>query len=304
MKKVLITGATGFIGRNCLPSLKKSGFEIYAISSKPQENGSDGGVNWTQMDLLHNGIKELVDQIKPTHLLHLAWVTTPGQYWTSLDNLGWLTSSIDLLEAFATGGGKRAVMAGTCAEYDWNETEFSESKTLCRPRSLYGSSKLALHLLLESLAKQMGFSQAWGRIFYPYGPHEYTARFIPTIINGVLKKESIPCSHGNQIKDFLHVEDVANAFVSLLESEVQGAINIGSGEGLPLRKVIEQITDLLGGKEWIHFDAIPARKDEPTRLVADVTRLKRELQWKQKYNLEEGLCQTIAWWKKEIVNQR
>jgi nucleoside-diphosphate-sugar epimerase len=299
MKRVLITGATGFIGHHCLSFLEKRGFEIYAISSKAQPFVS--AVHWQQFDLLTCSPKELLAQIKPTHLLHLAWVVSPGKFWTSRDNLEWVKSSIDLLEAFALQGGQRVVMAGTCAEYDWSASQFSEDKTPCIPHTLYGSCKLALNLILRSLAKQMGFSQAWGRIFYPYGPHEYRERLIPTVIRKLLAKEPFPCSHGTHIRDFLYVEDVASAFAALLDSELQGDVNVGSGRGVAVKQVIEKITDQLQGREWIRFDAIPSLLKEPAQLVADTRRLGEELQWYPHYSLEEGLIQTISWWKDEMA---
>jgi nucleoside-diphosphate-sugar epimerase len=299
MKRVLVTGARGFIGRHCLPCLEKRNFEVYAISTEEQPSVS--AVHWIQFDLLIHSSKELLAQIKPTHLLHLAWNVTPGQFWTSRNNLEWVKSSIDLLEAFALQGGQRVVMAGTCAEYDWSASEFSEDRTPCNPHTLYGSCKLALNLILASLARQIGFSQAWGRIFYPYGPHEYPERLIPSVIRKLLHKELISCSHGNQIKDFLHVEDVACAFAALLDSELQGSVNIGSGKGVALKQVIEKITDQLQGRELIQFGAIPSLLKEPAELIADTRRLNEELQWSPRYSLEEGLHQTISWWKDEIV---
>jgi nucleoside-diphosphate-sugar epimerase len=295
MKRVLVTGARGFIGRHCLPFLEKRGFEICAVSSK--EHPSADSVRWIQFDLLAHSPKELLAQIRPTHLLHLAWNVTPGQFWTSPENFKWVKSSIDLLEAFALQGGKRVVVAGTCAEYDWRASEFSEDKTPCIPDTLYGSCKLSLNLMLGALAKQMGFSQAWGRIFYLYGPHEYPERLIPSVIWKLLHQEPVPCSHGNQIKDFLYVEDVASAFAALLDSEIQGNVNIGSGRGVSVKQVIEKVAEQLQGRERVQFGAIPSLLKEPAELIADTKRLSEELQWNPRYSLEEGLCQTISWWK-------
>jgi UDP-glucuronate decarboxylase len=300
MKKVLITGANGFIGRSCLPLLQKRGYEIYALSSK-KPSSLENGIQWIQCNLLYSDtVNQLMSSLKPTHLLHLAWITVPGALWKSLDNLTWLKVSLDLIKSFALNEGKRAVIAGTCAEYDWGANEFIEGKTPCLPRTIYGSSKLALHLLLESLAKEIGFSQAWGRLFYLYGPHEHPQRFVPSVINGLLKKQPVPCSHGNQIRDFLHVQDVADAFVTLLDKEVQGVVNIGSGVGISLRQMIEKIIAKLGDKELIQFDALTVPSDDPVSLVANVKRLNEELNWRPKYGLEEGLKETISWWKNEL----
>ncbi|MBI3258647.1 MAG: NAD(P)-dependent oxidoreductase [Ignavibacteriae bacterium] len=298
MKRVLITGGTGFVGRHCIPFLKQRGFEVFALSSKPHL--ASPGITWMQCDLLSTpSLTKCMTLVAPTHLLHLAWNVIPGKFWTSPDNLKWLKVSIDLVEAFAEQGGKRIVAAGTCAEYDWNATEFSEAATICRPHSLYGACKSALHMILESLAMQKGFSQAWGRIFYLYGPHEYPERFIPSIIQGILEKKRVPCTHGNQIRDFLYVEDVASAFAALLESDVQGAVNIGSGEGIAVKDVVKIIGAYLEGTEFVNLGAIPLPLHEPSQMIANTSRLNGELHWKPKFCLENGLHHTVEWWKKE-----
>lgn len=300
MKKVLVTGATGFIGRHSIPLLKDRGYEVYAVSSKEPQVSSDG-VHWIQLDLLMgDGFNELFATVKPSHLLHFAWTTEPGKYWSSKDNLSWLKASIDLVQSFALHGGKRAIFSGTCAEYDWGVLEFKEYATPCLPQTLYGTCKLALQMVLEALAKEMGLSQAWGRIFHLYGPHEYPQRFVPAIIKGLLQKQPVPCSHGNQIRDFLHVQDVADAFIALLDSEVQGIVNIGSGEGVTLKQVIHKITEQLGSLDQIQFDALPAPKNDPISLVPDTTRLRNELGWRPQFDLEKGLADTIAWWEGKI----
>jgi nucleoside-diphosphate-sugar epimerase len=303
MKKVLITGATGFIGRHCLPSLLEAGYEVYAVSSKTSTSKLPN-LHWHRADLLDSEqVSALIAEVRPTQLLHFAWFTAPGEYWNSLENLRWVRASLDLLQAFASYGGRRVVMAGTCAEYDWQYGYCSEQVTPLAPATLYGTCKHSLQIMLEASVRQTGLSAAWGRIFFLYGPHEHPDRLISSVICSLLKGEPARCSHGNQIRDFLYVEDVADAFTALLGSNVTGPVNVASGCPISLRNIIYKIAEKIDRKDLIQLGAVPALANEPPLLVADVSRLKNEVGWLPKYNLDRGLEQTIAWWRSHLVEK-
>ncbi len=296
MKKVFVTGANGFIGRHSLPLLRARGFEVHAISRTPVERDSE--IHWHVADVLDGKqVAEVIGRIKPTHLLHLAWYTEPGKYWTAPENLQWLTMSINLLAVFAGNGGERSVVAGTCAEYEWNEEVCSEETTALRPSTLYGTCKHALHLVLEAYLRQIGLSSSWARLFFPYGPYERPERFIPSVICSLLEDQVARCSHGNQQRDFLFVEDAAAALVALLESNVSGPVNIGSGEAVTLKDIASKIGELLDRTELIRLGAISAATGEPQLLVADVSRLREEVGWSPGVTLDQGLAKTVRWWK-------
>jgi nucleoside-diphosphate-sugar epimerase len=300
MKKILITGASGFIGRHCLPILLTRGYEVHAADSRPSTDNLPD-VCWHQVDLLNSlETRRLMGEVRPKHLLHFAWFTTPGGYWTARENLDWVSASLDLLQAFEEHGGTRVVMAGTCAEYDWQYGYCSEQITPLVPATLYGISKHSLQIMVEAFARQSGLSAAWGRIFFLYGPHEHPSRLIPSVIISLLKGEPARCSHGNQIRDFLYVQDVADAFVALLESNASGAVNVASGCPIALRDVINNIAEQLGRKDLIQLGILPVPANEPQLLVADVSRLTNEIQWLPKYNLDRGLEQSVAWWKSRL----
>lgn len=296
MKKVLLTGATGFIGRHCLPLLLEKGYEVHAVSSKKVEK-TLSTANWHQANLLESAqVHELLAKVQPTHLLHFAWFAVPGKYWTSLENFRWVQGSLDLLSAFVYNGGKRVVMAGTCAEYNWNYGYCSEGVTPLSPATVYGICKHSLQMMLDAFAKQTGVSAAWGRIFFVYGPHEHPSRLVPSVIHSLMKGEPVLCSHGNQIRDFLYVEDVADAFIELLESEVAGEINIASGNPVSLKDIIYKVAAQFKRVELIQLGAIPSPANEAPLLVANSNRLKNEVGWQQKYDLKEGLERTISWY--------
>lgn len=299
MKRLLLTGANGFIGRHALPHLLSRGFEVHAVSSEARE--TEEGVRWHRADLLaREDVAELVREVQPSHLLHFAWDVTPGKFWTSVENLRWVEASLSLLQEFARAGGSRVVMAGSCAEYDWRYGYCSEFVTPLAPRTLYGAAKHSLQLITSSAASELNLSTAWGRIFFLYGPFEAPARLVPQVIRGLLARERVACTEGNQLRDFLYVEDVASAFAALLDSELTGALNIASGKPVSIKEVVTRIAGQLGGRDLTDFGALPASKDEPPVLVADVSRLKGELGWHPAFNLDEGLARTIQWWRSNL----
>ena len=297
MKKVLLTGATGFIGYHCLEPLKARGYEVHAVSSKPMKPGASG-VHWHQTDLLQPGAaKALLAEVKPTHLLHLAWFVVPGKLITAPENFAWVRASMELVQEFAAQGGKRLTVCGSGYEYDWNYGYCSEKLTPPVPNTVYGSCKQALNLLVQSFAGQTALSAAWGRVFFLYGPNEHPQRLVSSVILSLLKGEPAKCSHGRQIRDYMHVQDVADGLVGLLDSEVTGAVNVSSGQATTLREIVLTIGRILERPELIQLGAIPARANDTALVVGENSRLLNEVGWKQQFDLEGGLRQTIDWWK-------
>ncbi len=297
MNRVLITGAGGFIGRQTLVPLQVAGCEIHAASLKIPEEAAPG-IRWYAHDLLSvPQINDLLQTVHPTHLLHLAWYAEPGTFWNAPENRQWLDAGRALVEAFYRNGGKRAVFAGTCAEYETGHRQCIENHTPIQPATLYGSCKNDLHRVATVLSEQNGFSMAWGRVFHLYGPHEYPQRFVPAVIRALLRGEDARCTEGTQVRDFMHVRDVADAFVALLLSPVEGAVNIASGNPVRLADIAGQIATQLGVPERLKLGVLPMSAQDPPVLTAAVGRLNREVKWIPSVPLEQGLAMTIDWWK-------
>jgi len=299
MKKVILTGASGFIGQHTIPELVKNNYEVHALynNKKPIE---EENVIYHQIDLFDFKEQEsLICDIRPTHLLHFAWYAVPGKYWTSLENFRWVQASLKLLELFNKYDGERAVFAGTCAEYDWSYGYCSEGVTPARPSTLYGACKNSLQEMLVHFSKQAGLSSAWGRIFFIYGPYEAESRLIPYVINSMISHMPAECTHGRQIRDFLYVKDVASAFVALLNSDVEGPVNIASGQPLTLQQINYLIADKMKMRDILRFGVVKNQKNEPPLLVADIRRLSNEVGWTPGFSLEKGIDETIEWWMKQ-----
>jgi len=300
VKRVLLTGATGFIGRHCLTSFLSHGYDIHAVSSRIVQN-SNANITWHQANLLNSReIGDLVTRVKPTHLLHLGWYLVPGNYSAARENLLWIQASLELLRKFHEVSGVRVVMAGSCMEYDWKYGYCSEDTTPRVPNTFYGTCKDVLQSLLCAYSGETGLSSAWGRIFFLYGPHEHPARLVSSVIRSLLRNEPALCSHGKQIRDYLYVQDIADALVALLESNVQGPVNIGSGQPIALRDIIYRIGRKLNRDEMIRLGAIAANPNDSSLVVADVGRLATEVGWRPRYDWDNGLERTIHWWRNQL----
>jgi nucleoside-diphosphate-sugar epimerase len=192
------------------------------------------------------------------------------------------------------------VSAGSCLEYDWTYGYCSENRTPCNPRTAYGVSKHALQLLTSAYTAQTELPGAWGRIFFLYGPHEHPDRLVASVIRSLLAQQPARCSHGNQVRDYLFVQDVADAFVALVESTATGCVNIASGRPVTLKEIVTRIGALLGRSNLIQFGAIPPAATDTPLVVADVTHLEQTLAWRPRYDLESGLARTIDWWRRQL----
>lgn len=297
MKKVLVTGATGFIGRHSLDKLVRRGYDVHAVTSRNTSVRKEG-VTFHTANLLNNSdILSLMKELAPTDLLHFAWYAEPGKYWEAKENFTWVKASISLIEAFHENGGKRVVYAGSCAEYDWSQiTSKVSENSPCKGNSSYAACKNALYQMMTAYSKTAGISFAWGRIFHLFGSYEHPDRLIPYVIRCLFEQSDVECTEGVQLRDFMDVRDVASAFVALLDSLVEGAVNIASGNSIELRDLVSRIQNRIESTGVIKLGARQTPANEPAILVADTTRLNKEVDWYPDRSIDQGLEDTVRWW--------
>jgi len=300
-RRVLVTGATGLIGRHVVNALHEQGAEVHAVTRSLAHETTDSEVRWHKANLLdHRDCTQLLDSAEADTIVHCAWVTEHGAYWTSPENLDWVAATLSLAHEAADRSTQRFVGVGTCAEYDWSGCEpLSEAKTPLNPTTLYGTAKDASRRVLEAFAATSGLSFAWARVAMLYGAGEHPDRFVASLARALLRGGLAKMSSGQQVRDLLDARDVGAAIAAVALSNVEGAVNIGSGEGVHLRAAAQTLARIAGHSDLLMPGALPDRANEPAHLVMDVTRLTRETGFRPKIPLEQGLADALAFWRRE-----
>lgn len=285
--RVLVTGASGFLGHHVLTRLRAHGHDVVTLGRRAPVGFAD--VAHIEADLLHPiDLAAAVQKAKASHLLHMAWTTEHGKYWSSPLNFQWVQATLSLVEAFCGHGGERVVVAGTCAEYDWAHAYLREEATPCTPATTYGVAKNATRQLMEALCAMHGTSFAWGRVFFPFGPGESTQRLIPSLLK-VFRGESRPFGvNANAYRDLLYAPDVAKAFVALLTHADQGSFNISSGQPVKIEEVVRLLADLCHADPQPVLDLATQRPGEPHLLTGENAKL-LATGWRPDWTLEQGL---------------
>ena len=298
MTRVLLTGANGYVGRPVHDSLLARGYEVHAVSRHGSDNSKSS--SWHSIDLLdETATDSLIAEVAPTHLVHLAWVTEPGSYWQSSDNQRWQESSTQMLRSFVAHGGQRAVLAGTCAEYDWTDGHCIENETPLRGLSEYTKSKLVFRQNAYSIADETSLQVSWARIFFSFGPHEHPSRLIPDVVLSLLDGGRASCSDGEQLRDFMYVKDMASAFVAVLASDHSGDINIASGDSMTIKNLVTKFGERLGATNRVDFGTRPRQAGEAPVITADIAQLRDIVGWHSEQTIDTAIDATIDWWQQQ-----
>ena len=298
--RILLTGATGFIGSNVARILVNQGHEL-CIPLRSDSN------TFRIQDILPRLMRVTADIFsttslasvlaahKPEMCIHLAWYAEPGKYLNATENLSALSGSLALAAQLSKSGCSRFVGVGTCFEYNTTVGLLAED-TATMPSSLYGASKLALGIVLQALQKTSGMSTAWVRLFYQYGPFEDERRLIPAVITALLNGKPARLTSGRQIRDFLHVTDVAQAICKVAHSNLDGPVNVGSGVPVSVADIAARIAALIGRADLLKLGSLPDRPGDPPFVCAINHRLV-STGWSQEFDLTTGLRHTIDWWR-------
>jgi nucleoside-diphosphate-sugar epimerase len=282
MRRVLVTGGSGFVGRQIVAALGALGAEALA----------------PRADLMDADARQaLIGQARADTLVHAAWVTCHGAFWVADENLDWVAATLALVRAFAAGGGKRVVLVGTCAEYDWSRptrTKWRETRAT-RPASLYGAAKLATWLAAAAFAARAGLSAAHARLFQPVGRHEAPGRLLPRLIAATQGGAEVRLGPADLTRDLIDVRDAGEAIARLALSGSEGPTNIGTGRPVSLGELVRRVAGSSGHR--VRLGGRAARPGEPLWMVADPARLRRATGFVPRYSLDETIEDAVAHWR-------
>ena len=291
--RLVIIGATGWIGRALIRLATENKVPVLAIGRR-EPSGSlfnPPNIQFIKCDIQRPDIKA-IRAFKPTAGVHLAWYTQPGDYWNSDLNWRCLESSQAFLSACMELGIHRFFVAGTCAEYlPGDNSPIAESHPINRDsNSAYVKSKIQLLDWLEANFPQNGsaINWIWGRIFYPYGPGSPSGKLLDWLWKSLTGDEKIELKYPDSIKDFIHIQDVASAIWSALNSDINGPVNIGTGVGYSIQEIAQQLQKSAGPESHGFSESnLQWRQEHPDPLphvVADIQKL-RSINWSPKHDL-------------------
>lgn len=287
-KKVIVIGASGLIGKEVIKPLQKLGFEVFTLTRKNYEN--DNSIIQIHGDIFDEPfIKHILEEIKATHLLNFAWTTTEDYLHSNL-NFEYVKASLNLLKYFKENDGKKAIFAGTCFEYAFQNTALTEN-SLLSPQSIYAKCKNSLLELGQAYCMQNDIDFGWGRIFYVYGHGEHEKRLTAHIINSLNANKDVIIHNGDLIKDYMYTKDVAQAFAQFLYSDICGCVNICTGQEISLRDYAGTIAKIMKKENFLHINQEDTT--QPLYIVGDNTKLTQEIGYKIKYTLHNAISEII-----------
>jgi UDP-glucose 4-epimerase len=296
-KRVLVTGASGFVGRHVLAQGLVAGVEVHGLSRTKRQSE---GVQWWQGDLLDvDSIGQIISRIRPEGILHMAadGVAYGAAYSRDVlrTNVEGLANLLDSVKAADIT--PHVVIAGSGFEYAPQDRPLAEDD-LVRPNSIYGISKAAATQLAGIFAGSFPITVL--RFFSLYGPGEQEPRVVPYVIAQARRGLPIELTPGEQMRDYTYVKDAAEGFwrsiAATAPSKECRILNLASGTRITLRAFLELLGRLLlehGMTVDLRFGARPYRSDELMNYTADIKKLRKELGWTPQTSLEDGLSETI-----------
>lgn len=296
MERMLLTGVSGFLGRNFMERLDKSKYEVFAVGrSCPEFLDAE---HFFVHDLKEgSGMSEYIGKIRPDILVLFAWDVSTQSYWESLENCMWASVCIQTAKVFLENGGRQILFAGTSASYDYGKGWLKELPEYECPSSMYGISKLYTSKVLAKLAAEYHALYCEARLFAIYGRYEKLERLIPLTAWRLSHNEKIVNGCGELVRDYIYIEDAVNAIHMLIDKKAAGVYNISSGKPVSIGQIILQVAEELGKAELVAF-ARCGKSEEFPLIVGDNAKLEK-MGFVCEHSLQSGVKIAVEWMRKE-----
>lgn len=269
MKHILLTGASGFVGRQILKALKARGHHV-TVTQRPDKALPEGYAADRVIltgDLFAESEGFWAEALSGIDcLIHAAWYVEPGKYLDSAKNLDCVNGTLSLAKGAVAAGVTHLVGIGTCMEYRLPSDHLDVSQPL-EPATLYAASKLALFQMLGHYFAKTDTRFSWCRLFYLYGEGEYPQRLVPYVRAGLARGEVVKLSAGTQLRDFLDVAEAGRQIADVIATGQQGPINICSGKAITIRALVEAIADEYGRRDLLAFGTAAIHTSDPAAVV-------------------------------------
>ncbi|MFB2549722.1 NAD-dependent epimerase/dehydratase family protein [Ensifer soli] len=271
MSHVLVTGATGFVGRQIVRRLIADGRRVSVVLRRASagRRGAlpDGAAIVETEDLFREdegwwaGILSGVDT-----LVHAAWYVEPGKYLDAAENLQCAASAFAMARGAANAGVTHLVGLGTCFEYRLPNASIGADAPV-GPTTLYAAAKLSVFQVLEQYLPRRGIAFSWCRLFYLYGEGEHPARLVPYVRARLDAGETARLSAGTQLRDFLDVADAGALIAEVVATRQTGVVNICSGRAVTIRDFVTAIARDLGREDLLEFGTATLHPSDPAAVV-------------------------------------
>ena len=267
----LLTGATGFVGRQVMGALSERGAQIRLVLREGRQgqlaNRQEIESIVLSRDLFAEEASWWANVCRGVDtVIHVAWYAEPGKYLQSAKNLDCLIGTLQMARGAVQAGVRRFIGVGTCFEYELSSGILSADSPL-QPLTPYAGSKAAVFMALSQCLPQQGVEFAWCRLFYLHGEGEDARRLVPYLRTNLAAGQSVKLTSGKQIRDFLDVREAGQMIAETAMGKQQGPVNICSGIPITVRQLAEQIADEYGRRDLLEFGLRPDNLIDPPCVV-------------------------------------
>lgn len=307
--KVLVTGATGFVGSNLVRRLISEGHEVHILTRKNSDK-------WRIIDILpdlnnhivdlleEENLKQSVEQIEPDVIFHLATMGIYGGVHSPEKEViqSNLFGTINLINACEDIKYKCFVNTGSSSEYGPKSYSMTETD-VCEPINVYGISKCASTLYGNFIAKTKNKPIIGFRLFSPFGPYDDSRRLIPYTIVNALQNKQLNFANACAVRDYIYIDDVLDLYLKSIElaSKHRGEVyNVGRGSNVSVSYVVKKILEIIGSKSAVHWNTFEGRDHDCEKWEANTEKITRDFNWTPKYHIDEGIRKTITWFEDNL----